>query len=79
MTLEKICYYSSAIWLLRKAGMRLLHSAIVVAAILAAIEIAQTHLPGRTAESTDPLLAIVMGFLLFILSRETGRRFQSAE
>ncbi len=77
--LGKICYYASAIWLLRNAGMRLLNSAIVVAAILAAIEIAQIHLPGRTSETTDPLLALIMGFVLFILSRETGRRFQSAE
>ena len=76
--LGKVCYYASAIWLLRAAGMRLLHSVTIVAAILAAIEIAQIHLPGRTAETTDPLLAILMGFVLLILSRETGRRFQSA-
>jgi hypothetical protein len=77
--LEKVCYYATAIWLLRNAGIRLLHSVVVVAVILAAIEIAQTHLPGRTAETTDPILAIIMGFVLLILSRETGRRFQSAE
>ena len=75
--LGKMCYYASAIWLLRATGMRLLNSAIAVAAILAAIEIAQIHLPGRTPEITDPLFAILMGFVLFILSRETGRRFRS--
>jgi VanZ family protein len=77
--LGKICYYASAIWLLRASGMRLLRAAATVAAILAGIEIAQIHLPGRTPETTDPLLALVMGFVLLILSRETGRRFRSAE
>ena len=77
--LGKICYYASAIWLLRASGMRLLRAAAIVAAILAAIEIAQIHLPGRTPETTDPLLALVMGFVLLILSRETGRRFRSVE
>lgn len=79
VTLGKICYYASAIWLLRASGMRLLHAVTIVAAILAGIEIAQIHLPGRTPESTDPILALVMGFVLLILSRETGRRFRSAE
>ena len=77
--LEKICYYASAIWLLRASGMRLSRAAPTIAAILAGIEIAQVHLPGRTPETTDPLLALVMGFVLLILSRETGRRFRSAE
>ena len=77
--LEKIFYYASAIWLLRAAGLRLLHAAGVVAAILAAIEIAQTQLPGRTPETADPILAILIGFVLLTLSRETGKRSRSTE
>jgi VanZ family protein len=76
--LEKIFYYASAIWLLRSAGLRLLNAAAIVAVILAAIEIAQTHLPGRTAETTDPLVAVLMGFIFLILSRETGKQSRSA-
>ena len=76
--LEKIFYYASAIWLLRSAGLRLLNAAGIVAVILAAIEIAQIHLPGRTSETTDPLLAVLMAFVFLILSRETGKQSQSA-
>lgn len=67
--LEKIFYYGTAIWLLRAAGMTLRWAVVVVAAVLLGIEIAQTHLPGRTPEITDPILAIVMGFVLAIFSR----------
>jgi VanZ family protein len=76
--LGKMFYYATAIWLFRAAGVRMFQSIAFVAAILAAIEVLQTHLPGRTPEITDPLLAILMGFVLFILFRETGKRFQSA-
>jgi VanZ family protein len=77
--LEKIFWYGSAVWLLRAAGMRMRYAMAAVAAVLAAIEIAQMRLPGRVAESTDPILAILMSFVLIILSRETGTRSQSAE
>jgi VanZ family protein len=76
--LEKTFYYGTAIWLLRAAGLKLMRSMIVVAAVLASIEIVQIHLPGRVPETTDPVLAILLGFVLAILSRETGKRFRSA-
>jgi hypothetical protein len=75
--LGKIFYYASAIWLLRAAGLRPLHATGIVALMLAAIEIAQIHLPGRTPETTDPLLAILTGLILLSLSRETETRSQS--
>jgi VanZ family protein len=75
--LEKIFWYTTAVWLLASV-MRLRYAIAAVAAVLAAIEIAQVRLPGRVAESTDPILAILMGFVLFILSRERGARSQSA-
>ena len=75
--LEKIFWYTTAVWLLASA-MRLRYAIAAIAAVLAAIEIAQVRLPGRVAESTDPILAVLMGFVLFILFRETGTRSQSA-
>lgn len=75
--LEKVFWYTTAVWLLASV-MRLRYAIATVAAMLAAIEIAQVRLPGRVAESTDPILAIFMGFVLFILFRETGIRSQSA-
>lgn len=77
--LGKIFYYATAIWLLRAAGLRLWRSTAIVAACLGSIEALQTHLPGRTPEITDPLLAVLMSFVLFTLYRETGRRFRSTE
>ena len=67
--IEKAFYYGTAIWLLRAAGVRLVFSILLVAAVLAMIEIAQIHLSGRTPEITDPILAIFMGFVLAMLSR----------
>jgi hypothetical protein len=75
--LEKIFWYTSAIWLLA-AVMRLRYAIAAIAGVLAAVEIAQVRLPDRVAESTDPILAVLMGFVLFILFRETGTRSQSA-
>ena len=66
---EKIFYYGTAVWLLREAGLTLVRSVILVATILASIEIAQVHLPGRTPEITDPILAILVGFALAMFSR----------
>jgi VanZ family protein len=77
--LEKTYYYGTAIWLLRTAGLKWARSIIPVAALLASIEILQIHLPGRVPETTDPVVAILLGFVLAILSRETGKRFRSAE
>jgi VanZ family protein len=62
--LEKLFYYGAAVWLLRAAGIRLLWTAPMVAIVLAAIEAAQVWVPGRTAEITDPLLALLMGAVL---------------
>jgi VanZ family protein len=77
--LEKAFYYGTAIWLLRAAGTRLWQAAALVAAVLAGIEAAQIHLPGRIAEVTDPILAVLLAAGLAILSRETETRFRSAE
>jgi VanZ family protein len=75
--LEKIFWYTTAVWMLASV-MRLRCAIGAVTVVLAAIELAQMRLPGRVAESTDPILAILMGFVLFILFRETGARSQSA-
>ena len=66
--IEKIFYYGAAIWLLRAGSSKWVRSVIVVAAALASIEITQIHLPGRTPEATDPILALLMGFVLAMLS-----------
>lgn len=58
--LRKCFWYGSGLWLLRTAGWRLWLAAVVIAALLLAIEIIHIHLPGRMAETTDPLLALIL-------------------
>jgi hypothetical protein len=70
---EKVFYYGTAIWLLRGSGLPLRTAVLVVTAALGAIEIAQTHIPGRTPELTDPLLALLLGGGIGILSRRRLR------
>jgi uncharacterized membrane protein YadS len=55
--------------LLRAAGWRLARAAIVLAVLLGAIEVIQIHLPGRVAEITDPLLALLLAITLGLLDR----------
>jgi VanZ family protein len=67
--IEKSFYYGTAIWLLRAGGLRVTAATAITAVTLAVIEIAQIHLPGRTSEMTDPLMAIVLAFALGNMSR----------
>lgn len=62
--LSKAFLYGSAVWLLRTAGLGMVKAAAAVAAVLAVIEAAQLYLPRHAAESTDPLLAVAMAWLL---------------
>ena len=62
-------WYGSTIWLLRTLGWRLTTAAVAVALLLAAIEVVQIHLPGRVAEITDPVLALILAATLGLLDR----------
>ena len=69
---QKLFTYGALIWFLSASGIRARKSALQVAAILAAIEIVQTHLPGRTAEISDPLIALLCALLFSSLDRTFG-------
>ena len=68
--LEKVFWYFTAIRILRDAGMRWRTATMVTAELLAAIEIAQIWLPGRSPEITDPLLAVLGGAVMWLLRSE---------
>jgi len=72
--LQKCFWYGSAVWLLRAAGWRLNQAAVVVALLLGTIEAIQIHLPGRTAEITDPLLAVIMALTLGLLEKSQNQQ-----
>ena len=75
--LRKCFWYGSAIWLLRAARWRLGRAAVVVALLLGAIEVIQIHLPGRVAEITDPLLALILAVTLGLSERSQYLRNNS--
>lgn len=62
--LEKTFLYSALIWLLHKADAPLVAAGIGIAIVLFAMSLLQTHLPGRSADLTDPVLALVMTAIL---------------
>jgi VanZ family protein len=62
--LEKCFWYFSLVWLLTRRGLGVAAAAFTTAALLAGIEVVQLWLPGRSAEITDPLLALIAGLLL---------------
>jgi VanZ family protein len=77
--LEKCFWYFSLVWLLTRRGLGVAAAAFATAALLAGIEVVQLWLPGRSAEITDPLLAIIAGLLLglFGVHADNGIRLPS--
>lgn len=59
--LEKFFLYGSSIWLLTNLGLKIRTSTMLVAAILFATSWAEIYLPGRSAEITDGLMALLIG------------------
>ena len=52
-------------------------AAVAVALLLGAIEVIQIHLPGRVAEITDPLLALLLAVILGLSDRWQSLRSDS--
>jgi hypothetical protein len=74
---QKIFYYGAAIWLLRAAGIRLRTATIAVTLVLACLEGIQTFIPAHTAEITDPVLALLLGFGIAALNPSRGKEIRS--
>ena len=72
--LEKAFYYGSLVWLIAEAGLPLLLSALLVGTILFATSIAETYLPGRSAEITDALIVLIMAVLIAAMRRPRATR-----
>jgi VanZ family protein len=68
---EKFFQYGGLIWLLRRTGLRIGFATLLTAALLFATSWAETYLPGRSAESTDAVMALVVGGVFALLG---GRR-----
>ncbi len=69
--LEKAFIYGALIWLLDKSGLRSGVSTILVAIMLFAASWAETYLPGRSAEITDALMALLIGIIIAVVKTPT--------
>lgn len=69
--LEKAFWCFSLVWLLTRVGASVAGATAATAVLLGAIELAQVWLPGRSAEITDPLLAIAAGVLLALAAQKS--------
>jgi VanZ family protein len=69
--LEKAFLYGALIWLLDKSGLRSGVSTILVAILLFATSWAEIYLPGRSAEITDALMALLIGAIISAIKTPT--------
>ena len=69
--LEKTFLYGALIWLLERSGLRTGVSTILVAFLLFAASWAETYLPGRSAEITDALMALLIGVIIAVVKTPT--------
>jgi len=65
--LEKAFLYGALIWLLHRSGLPLAASVGLVATMLGFTSWAETYLPGRSAEITDALMALLIGAILAVV------------
>ena len=65
---EKTYFYGALIVFMAANGARPVPAASAVAICLGAIEAAQVFMPNRVAETTDPILALIIGFVIGWLS-----------
>jgi hypothetical protein len=70
IALDKVCHYGTAICIVRAAGLQLRTATLLTACALACIEAVQVALPGRTPESTDPIMAALLGVTFWTIERE---------
>ncbi len=62
--LEKFFLYGSLIWLSTKAGLPLRLATLAVALVLFITSVAEVYLPGRSAEITDAVMALMIGLIM---------------
>jgi len=70
--LRKAFEYGALVWLFRSRGISYARAAAAVAGSLAVLEAVQTYLPGRTPETTDSVVALLMALALWRLSGRAG-------
>jgi VanZ family protein len=67
--LEKTFTYGALLWLTIRAGLKWLPATLSTAALVLALRIAQTWLPGRSAEITDVLMVLILAAVMKVFAR----------
>jgi VanZ family protein len=70
---HKCFAYGALVWLLMRAGLRVLGATLAAVGLLLVVELLQAWLPGKAADITDPLLALVAGGLIAVFDPGTDR------
>jgi VanZ family protein len=65
---EKAFLYGSLIWIAARAGLDLRISTIATAVLVLLTSLVETHIPGRSAEITGAVIALIMGGIFVALS-----------
>jgi VanZ family protein len=71
--ISKVFWYGTAVWALDRCGLGLGWSGVILAVLLASIEIVQSHMPTHAPEITDPLMAFACAAAFWMVSRSTTR------
>jgi VanZ family protein len=70
--LAKLFLQGALLWWLLRSGLRLPVAALLQAAVVLAASLAQTRLPGRSAEVTDPLLVLALAAVFYLAPPPSG-------
>jgi len=76
---QKFYEYGGLIWLLNRGGLSLFGSTMLTAALLFATSFVERWVPGRSAEITDAIMAIVLGGVFALVRERLHRPFEPAE
>jgi len=71
--LGKVFIYGVLVWLIRESGARLTFAVGTTAILLAFIEAIQLYIPAHSAEITDPVIAVLIGWVFWSLATPYAR------
>jgi VanZ family protein len=76
--LDKFYFYGATIWFCRGFARPLPAATLLIAGMLAVLEAVQMYIPGRIPESTDAVLALIAGFVLYLLNVSADKNFNQS-
>jgi hypothetical protein len=71
MLLKKSFWYGAAVWTFHEAHQGYLRPALGTAILLFALEWTQRYVPGRTPEISDPILALLLAAIMFLIQNRS--------